>query len=84
MDAHAVKALIETSLRESDGDVSVSVEGAGSHYDVTVVSTLFADQRAVKRQQTVYAALREVIADGSVHAVNIRAMTPDEWDSRGP
>jgi len=83
MEAKAVKELIEVSLREDDAAVSVSVEGAGSHYEITVVSKLFDGQRAVKRQQTVYAALREVIADGRVHAVNIRAMTPDERDSRG-
>jgi acid stress-induced BolA-like protein IbaG/YrbA len=37
----------------------------------------------VKRQQTVYGALRDAIASGSIHAVNIQAFTPDEWEARG-
>ena len=34
--------------------------------------------RPVRRQQLVYAAVNELIRDGSVHAVNIKALTPDE------
>jgi acid stress-induced BolA-like protein IbaG/YrbA len=30
----------------------------------------------------VYAALTSHIADGSVHAVNIRTFTPQEWQAR--
>ena len=82
MDANTVRQLIESSLREADASVAVAVEGAGNHYDITVVSTLFEDQRPGKRQQTVYAALRQVIANSSVHAVNIRGLTPGEADRR--
>jgi acid stress-induced BolA-like protein IbaG/YrbA len=30
----------------------------------------------------VYAVLREQIADGSVHAVNIKTFTPQQWQER--
>jgi acid stress-induced BolA-like protein IbaG/YrbA len=48
------------------------------HYTVTVISESFAGMRPVARQQRVYAPLADIIADGAIHAVNIRAMTPAE------
>jgi len=38
--------------------------------------------RPVQKQQLVYGALKECIADGSVHAVNIRTFTPEQWQAR--
>ncbi|MEM6775044.1 MAG: BolA/IbaG family iron-sulfur metabolism protein [Pseudomonadota bacterium] len=58
------------------------MDGAGANYNITVVSDVFTDQRPVKRQQTVYAALREAIAAGTIHAVNIHTYTRDEWSAR--
>jgi acid stress-induced BolA-like protein IbaG/YrbA len=34
----------------------------------------------VKKQQTVYAPLMELIADNRIHAVSIKTYTPQEWD----
>ncbi len=79
MDARTVEAMVRDALEGAE----VSVEGAGANYDITVISDVFADMRPVKKQQTVYAALNQAIADGSIHAVNIRTFTPDEWKSRG-
>jgi acid stress-induced BolA-like protein IbaG/YrbA len=76
-------ATVETMVREALQDADVSVEGSGSNYSITVISDVFADMRAVKRQQTVYAALSDAIASGSIHAVNIRAVTPAEWEAGG-
>jgi acid stress-induced BolA-like protein IbaG/YrbA len=33
----------------------------------------------VAKQQLVYGALSEQIADGSIHAVNIKTFTTDQW-----
>jgi acid stress-induced BolA-like protein IbaG/YrbA len=38
----------------------------------------------VKKQQLIYAALTDHIADGSIHAVNIRTFTPDQWQAQAP
>jgi acid stress-induced BolA-like protein IbaG/YrbA len=76
-------ATVETMVREALQDADVSVEGSGSNYSITVISDVFADMRAVKRQQTVYAALSDAIASGSIHAVNIRALTPAEREAGG-
>ncbi|MCU4675472.1 BolA/IbaG family iron-sulfur metabolism protein [Catenovulum sp. 2E275] len=46
---------------------------------ITIVSNTFDGLRPVKRQQMVYQPINEFIADGSIHAVKIKAMTPKEW-----
>lgn len=75
MDAAEVTRLVQAALPEAQ----VSVDGSGSRYDITVISDVFVDMRPVKKQQTVYAALSAQIADGTIHAVNIRTFTRDEW-----
>ena len=78
MDASAVKELLQNHLR----DCEIHVQGEGSHYDIAAIGSVFEGLRPVKKQQLVYAALQERIADGSIHAVNIRTYTLAEWQSR--
>ena len=78
MDELSVKTLIETHF----SDCEVIVQGEGNRYDVTVIGDVFTGLRPVKKQQLVYAALNDQIADGSIHAVNIATYTPQEWQAR--
>ena len=64
-------------------DCEITVSGEGNHYDILIVGEVFADLRAVKKQQMVYAVLKDLIADGSIHAVNIRTFTAAEWQAQG-
>ncbi len=57
------------------------LEGAESHFKVVMASGAFADMRAVKRHQAVYAVLQDELA-GSVHALALHLYTPDEWRER--
>ena len=57
---------------------AVAVAGEGNRFEVHVVSAAFEGLSRVKRQQAVYAAIGDLIASGAVHAVTIRAATPDE------
>ena len=59
----------------------LEVELSGNHCSVTVVSTEFEGLSAVKKQQCVYQCLNEKIASGEIHAVNIRALTPSQWQA---
>lgn len=79
MDAATVKALLENHLEQCE----FHVQGEGNHYDIVAIGDIFEGLRPVKKQQLVYAALGDCIADGSVHAVNIRTYTPAEWQLRG-
>jgi acid stress-induced BolA-like protein IbaG/YrbA len=79
MDAATVKALLQSHLKECE----FHVQGEGSNYDITAIGPVFEGLRPVKKQQLVYAALSDQIADGSIHAVSIRTFTPAEWQDRG-
>ena len=68
--------LIELILAAFPG-AEVSVALNGGHVDITVISADFAGMRPVARQQRVYAPLAALIADGTLRAVNISAVTPD-------
>ena len=78
MDAVTVKTLLESHMQ----DCEFHVQGEGSHYDIGAIGSVFDGLRPVKKQQLVYAALSDNIADGSIHAVNIRTYTPSEWQAR--
>ena len=51
--------------------------GAG-HYAVVVVAACFAGLDALARHRAVYAAVGDMIPS-EVHALSIRAFTPEEW-----
>ncbi len=69
---------IESKLRDQLNPQHLKVEGDGSHFQVLVVWEGFEGKRRLWREQQVYAALGDLIADGSVHALSIRALTPGE------
>lgn len=72
-------AQIEEKLRQAIDLEEVYVKSDGSHAEVIVVSAAFEGLTRVKQQQMVYAPLNELIADGSIHAVSIKAFTPEQW-----
>lgn len=74
MDAKTLEGIVAQGLPECD----VVVTEQGGHYTIHVVGTLFEGLRPVKRQQLVYAVVADLIAAGTIHAVNIRAKTPAE------
>jgi len=72
-------AEIKTLLLLDLPGCEITVEGDGRHFDIVVVGQIFSDLRPVQRQQLVYAVLRDCISDGSIHAVNMKTFTPEEW-----
>ena len=77
MDAEQVKQIIEQQL----AGTQVIPSGEGCSFQVTVIGDLFAGLSPVKKQQLVYGCLADQIADGSIHALGIKAYTPDQWQS---
>ena len=51
----------------------------GGHYAVLVVSRHFEGVIRLNRQKTVKSLLKDLFADGMIHALGIRAATPDEY-----
>ncbi|AWB68640.1 cell division protein BolA [Saccharobesus litoralis] len=75
MDLEQIKQLLNDSLDLSD----IQVKAEGSHLEIVAVSESFAGQRSLKRQQAIYAPLMDMIADGTIHAVAIKAFTEEEY-----
>lgn len=69
-----IKTCIEAEIQFSQLDV----QGEGGKYEIYIVSELFEGMNRVKKQQAVYAPIKSLLADGSVHAVTIKALTPAE------
>ncbi|MFC0117762.1 BolA family protein [Pseudoalteromonas xiamenensis] len=70
---------VEALLREKLALSEVIVKANGNHYEVIAVGECFDGLSRVKKQQLVYGPLMQTIADGTIHAVSIKAYTPTEW-----
>ena len=69
---------LQSRLEEAFTDAQVAVAGEGSRFEIHIVSAAFEGLSRVARQQAVYAVIGDLIASGAIHAVTIRASTPDE------
>lgn len=76
MEAKDIEQLIEAHLP----DTKAYVEGDGSHFTALVISPHFANLSRIRKQQLVYAAVQPQLLNRSLHALSIKAMTPDEWE----
>jgi acid stress-induced BolA-like protein IbaG/YrbA len=70
---------IQTVLMNALSLQEAHVSGDGSHFQVIAVGEIFDGMSRVKQQQAVYAPLMEYIADNRIHALSIKAFTPQEW-----
>lgn len=60
----------------------IQAANEGNKFDLRVVDASFEGKRMVQRQQTVYGLVSEIIARGDIHALNIQALTPEEWETK--
>ncbi|MDY7025831.1 MAG: BolA/IbaG family iron-sulfur metabolism protein [Pseudomonadota bacterium] len=72
---------IQNALASDISHEICRTEMEGNHLTVLLVSEIFEGLNKVKRQQTIYKVLNSWIASGEVHAVNIMAHTPEEWQT---
>ncbi|MDX7988582.1 BolA family transcriptional regulator [Xenorhabdus sp. 12] len=75
MDTEEIKKVLMENLALDEAIVS----GDGSHFQVIAVGSIFDGLSRVKQQQAVYAPLMEYIADNRIHALSIKAYTPEQW-----
>ena len=74
METSEVKKIIEAGIAGSDETVTAD----GSKYTAVVVSDVFEGMTMVAEQKMVYALLNEHIQSGAIHALTIKALTPEE------
>lgn len=72
--------VLTSYLRNAMPDASVTVTdrtGTMDHLSVRVVSTHFAGKNLLDRHRMIYQALDEPMKDGRIHALELKAETPD-------
>jgi acid stress-induced BolA-like protein IbaG/YrbA len=73
-----MKDEIVSALTTAFPGAEIDLELSGNRAELAIVSPAFAGLSRVRRQQAVYACIQQFIADGSLHAVTMRVLTPDE------
>lgn len=74
MQSDQIKLLLERQIPQSQ----VEANFEGSHLKLTVISPAFEGLSRLKKQQLVYSVLAEKIADGTLHAVQMVTLTPEQ------
>ncbi len=74
-----ISQLIEQGLPDTRARVA---SDDNTHFEAVVVSPQFEGQRPLRRHQMVYGCLGERMGR-EIHALSIRAFTPDEWSRQG-
>ena len=74
METKRVEALIEAGLPGA----RVEVTGDGRHFEALVVSDAFEGKSLIQRHRMVLATVNSEIASDELHALSIKAKTPEE------
>ena len=75
MEITEVQQKIEAGFPEAE----VKVSGDGSHFEAVVISPEFEGKSPVQKQKMVYATVNDEITSGALHALTIKAYTPEQW-----
>lgn len=79
MDPTEVTQLIEAGFDEAIVKV---MSNDNTHYEALVVASEFTGKRPLARHQLVYRCLGSLVGN-EIHALSIKALTPDEWHEAG-
>jgi len=79
MTPEQIEELIESHL---DGCSATVRSDDNTHFEAEVIAGEFAGKRPLQRHQMVYAALGDLMG-GEIHALSIRARTPEEVAASG-
>lgn len=64
-------------------DAVIDVAGEDCNFELYVVSEAFAGQNTLQRQKPILALFKDDITNGAMHALSIKAKTPDEQAGQG-
>lgn len=76
MEPEQIRVLIENNLSLS----TAYVTGDGAHFNAIVICQTFVNQSALERQRAVYSSVHPHIQNGNIHALSIKAYTPQEYE----
>lgn len=63
-------------------DAILQANNQGNKFDLRIIDASFQGKRLVARQQAIFAIVNDKIASGEIHALNIQAFTPEEWQEK--
>lgn len=66
---------------ENESDQHAGPKGRETHFKLLIVSSLFENQSRVDRQRQVFDLLKNEMQTG-LHALSLRALTPQEWEKQ--
>lgn len=73
---------IETYIQQGLPCEGIRVTGDGHHWEAVIVSQEFAGKSRIKRQQLVYATVKERMESNEIHALSLKTFTPEEWNQQ--
>jgi acid stress-induced BolA-like protein IbaG/YrbA len=78
MNPSDISQLIEAGFDKADVRVS---SDDNTHFEAVVVAREFEGKRSLARHQLIYKCLGSLMGN-EIHALSIRAFTPDEWQQQ--
>lgn len=72
--------ILELKIQEGIPDAKIIIDSDGTHFFVTVISTVFAGKTRVAKQQLVYRTVEMELQNGALHALSLQTYTPPEWE----
>jgi acid stress-induced BolA-like protein IbaG/YrbA len=77
-----MKETIQAAIERAIPDASVRVDTPdGTHWSAVVVSPSFDGMSLVRQHQLVMGALRAEFDNESLHALELRTLTPERWNA---
>ena len=76
METNEVQHLIKSGIP----DATIIANGEGCNFSVVVVSDQFDGLSLVQKQKMVLSTVKEQLATGALHAMDVKAFTPKEWE----
>lgn len=76
--AEIITDLIASAIEGAE----ISLDGEDCTFTVWIISQSFEGQKTIDRQKAVLALLDQMLRSGDLHAVTVKAYTPDEWANR--
>ncbi len=75
-------AEVERLIKQDIANAEIYIEGEGCDLEITVISETFNGLSMLKQQQSVMSALSEPLGSGRLHAVTVKAYTPQQWQEK--
>ncbi len=75
MEVSDIEKLLNDALELDE----LHVKFDGSQCTIIAVADFLGELSRVKKQQAIYAPLKEVINNGTIHAVTIKSFTTSDW-----